>query len=102
MKINNKVSNTEVKEIVYHQSHQKFTETSNFTEYTKSDSFRIPERKQKVIHTKDETIVILDDGSKGVAKCSNKDNYNKLTGLKIAYIRAKIKSMEKELQELFK
>ncbi|RXZ78032.1 hypothetical protein EBB07_28660 [Paenibacillaceae bacterium] len=97
---NNKVTNTEVKEIVYKEVRQHFTELSLSSGFLKQDYFRIPERKQKVIHTKDETIVLLDDGSKGVAKCSYKDKYNKLTGIKIAYIRAKIKSLEKELKEL--
>jgi hypothetical protein len=100
MKTNSKASQTEVKEIIYKPTLQYFTETSSLTPYTKEDYFRIPERKQRIIHTKDETIVILDDGSRGVAKCSTRDEYNKLTGIKIAYIRAKIKSLEKELKEL--
>lgn len=99
-KNNNKVSQTEVKEITYQPTRQYFTEVSS-TGQEKNDYFRIPERKQKVIHTKDETIVLLDDGSRGVSKYSTKDNYNKLTGIKIAYIRAKIKSLEKELKSLY-
>jgi len=45
-------------------------------------------------------IVILDDGSKGIARCNPKDKYSKQTGYDIAFYRAQIKSIEKELDKL--
>jgi hypothetical protein len=44
----------------------------------------------------------LDDGTKGVAKCSPEDEFNETKGIKIAYNRAKIKLLQKELNKLIK
>jgi hypothetical protein len=96
------VSEPEVKEFVYAEVRQYFTEKSNLEEDIRKDYFRIREKKEHVIHHGNRTIVILDDGSKGIAKCSPEDTYDKLTGIKIAYHRAKIKSLEKELKKLTK
>ncbi|GCD11761.1 C40 family peptidase [Clostridium tagluense] len=93
---------TEVKNIVYSDVKQLFTETSSITGITRLDCFRIKSRNEKVIHSKNVTIVILDDGTKGTAKCLPEDDYNKTKGIKIAYLRAKIKSLTKELVQLIK
>lgn len=98
----NKVNETEVKTIVYGEVKQYFTEETNLSNDIKTDYFRIKQREEKVIHSGNATIVILDDGSKGVAKCMEGDEYNKTTGIKIAYIRAKMKSLQKELNQLTK
>ena len=100
--MSNYVNENEVKEIVYHGVKQYFTEKSNLDCYVKEDYFKTKDKKELVIHNGKATIVILDDGSKGVAKCCPEDEYNKLTGIKIAYIRAKIKSLQKELKTLAK
>lgn len=100
--MSNQVNESEVKEIVYSEVRQYFSEKSNLEDEPKVNSFRIREKKEKVIHSGNATIVILDDGSKGVAKCDDIDDYNKVKGIKIAYIRAKMKSLQKELNELTK
>lgn len=46
------------------------------------------------------TIVILKDGSKGIAKCNPTDKYSRQIGHDIAFKRATIKSFEKELNQL--
>jgi hypothetical protein len=46
------------------------------------------------------TIVILEDGSKGVSKCGPDDEYDADKGLEIATLRAEIKSMNKRLKNL--
>lgn len=96
------VNQPEVKEFVYAEVRQYFTEKSNLKDDVKSDYFRIREKKERVIHSGNRTIVILDDGSKGISKCSPEDTYDKLTGIKIAYNRAKIKSLQKQLKNLIK
>jgi len=68
----------------------------------KTDSFMIPEKKQRIITSGNAVIVFLDDGSKGVAKCMEDDYYDQTKGIKIAYLRAKIKSMNKELKDLIR
>lgn len=98
--MSNQVNESEVKEIIYSEVKQYFSEKSNLEDEVKYGNFRIKEKKERVIHNGNATIVILDDGSKGVAKCSDEDDYSKLTGIKIAYIRAKIKSLQKELKIL--
>ena len=100
--MSNQVNQTEVKEIVYYAERQHFSETSNLNDYEKNDSFITKEKKEKVIHSGNRTIVILDDNSKGISKCSPNDEYDKLSGIKIAYLRAKIKSLQKELKQLTK
>jgi hypothetical protein len=105
MKLEDEVKNKfqdEVKIFTYNKYYVSFTEHSNTTGELKKGAFSIPERTQKVIHSKNATIVILDDGSKGIAKCCKDDEYNKTTGIKIAYTRAKIKSLQKELKKLIK
>lgn len=98
----NYVINNEVKDITYQGARQYFTEINQTTGDIKEDYFRINDKKERVIHNDNATIVILDDGSKGVAKCCPNEEYNKIKGIKIAYIRAKIKSLQKELKVLTK
>lgn len=99
--MSNQVNKNEVKEITYFKMLQRFNEVSNLGD-EKSDAFYTTEKKEKVIHNANRTIVILDDGSKGIAKCCEGDKYDKLIGIKIAYLRAKIKSLNKELKSLTK
>lgn len=97
-----KTKDLEIKEFQYSEMRQYFTETNLTTGDFKSDYFKIPAKSQRVIWSDKATIVILDDGTKGVARCCPEDKHNKLKGLKIAYLRARIKSMQKELKELTK
>lgn len=95
--------NAEIKTIKYYGTKQYFVETDARTgEVIKDSSFKTRAKTEKVIHNDLATIVILDDGSKGVAKCMPEDQYDKIKGIKIAYIRAKIKSLQKELKVLTK
>jgi hypothetical protein len=96
---NNKATETEIRDIVYGEHYISFYESSNITG-VKTGSFKVSSKKEKVIFNKDQTIVILDDGSKGVAICSHKDTFDKITGLRIAYNRAKINSLQKEIDKL--
>jgi len=92
-----------IKEITYHGTKQYFTEVDARTkDVIKDSSFRTSAKHEKVIQNNNATIVILEDGSKGVSKCLPIDTYNETKGIKIAYIRAKIKSLNKELKELIK
>lgn len=91
-----------IKYITYHQNRQYFTEFDPRSDNEKKSSFKIKEKKEKVIINGKATIVILDDGTKGIAKCCPDDTFNEITGIKIAFIRAKIKSLKKELETLTK
>ncbi len=46
------------------------------------------------------TIVILNDGSKGIAKCLPSDKYDANKGMNIAFIKALIEHYENELEML--
>ena len=61
--------------------------------YSDSGSFKKHSMKERIIFSNNATIVFLNDGSKGVSKCHPDDEYDKTTGIKIAYNRAKIKSL---------
>ena len=56
----------------------------------------------KLIINGNTTIIILDDGCKGVAKCLPSDEYDLDRGVDIAYTRAIIESSQKKLRELVK
>jgi len=56
----------------------------------------------KLIINGNVTIVILDDGSKGIAKCLDSDVYDMDKGINIAYLKAIIKSSQKKLKMLVK
>ena len=56
----------------------------------------------KLITNGNTTIIILDDGCKGVAKCLPSDEYDLDKGVDIAYTKAMIKSYQKKLKGLIK
>lgn len=56
----------------------------------------------KVIQNGPATIVILEDGTRGVSKCLPTDEFDEETGIEIAYVRARIKQLQKELKTLIK
>ena len=56
----------------------------------------------KLIINGNTTIVILDDGCKGIAKCMESDEYDMDKGVDIAYTKAIIKSSQKKLKGLVK
>ncbi|MGL4573079.1 MAG: hypothetical protein ACRCVJ_18710 [Clostridium sp.] len=53
----------------------------------------------KYIVNENVVVVILSSGVKGVAKCMPEDIFNKKTGIRIAYVKAKIKEYKKELKK---
>lgn len=70
--------------------------------HEENGGFSRKEMKERIIFNGDATIVFLDDGTKGVSKCHPDDDYDKTLGIKIAYNRAKIKFLQKELKNLTK
>ena len=67
-----------------------------FKEYI--EEIRTDEDVKRVIYSDKVTVVILNSGIKGIAKCLDEDEYNKKVGYRIAYLKAKIKEMNKELK----
>ncbi len=53
---------------------------------------------KRVIYSNKVTVVILNSNVKGVAKCLDGDKYDKKIGYRVAYLKAKIKEMNKELK----
>lgn len=66
-----------------------------FDEYNPGSEY---EDIKRCIVNKNVVIVILNSGAKGVAKCLPEDEFNEDTGIRIAYIKAKIKELTKELK----
>ena len=54
---------------------------------------------QRVIYSNNLTVVILKSGIKGISKCLEGDVYNEEVGYRVAYLKAKIKEMNKELKK---
>lgn len=68
---------------------RKFRKTKYEVVYDKPDFIHVD--VEKVMTNDNTTIVILETGEKGIAKCSPRDNFNLLVGYNIAYSRARIK-----------
>lgn len=58
----------------------------------------VDEDVNKVIQNENVTVVILNSGIKGVTKCLPYDKYDSKIGYRVAYLKAKIKEMTKELK----
>lgn len=67
-----------------------------FKEY--AEEIKTDEDVKRVIYSDGVTVVILKSGVKGIAKCLEDDVYSKEIGYRVAYIKAKIKEMNKELK----
>lgn len=67
-----------------------------FKEYI--EEVKTDEDVKRVIYSDRVTVVILNSGIKGIAKCLEEDEYDKKVGYRIAYLKAKIKEMNKELK----
>lgn len=67
-----------------------------FKEYI--EEIKTDEDVKRVIYSDRVTVVILNSGIKGIAKCLEEDEYDKKVGYRIAYLKAKIKEMNKELR----
>ena len=67
-----------------------------FKEYI--EEIKTDEDVKRVIYSDKVTVVILNSGIKGIAKCLEEDEYDKKVGYRIAYLKAKVKEMNKELK----
>ena len=75
-------------------------ELEEVKEYFKEhiEEIKTDEDVKRVIYSDKVTVVILNSGIKGIAKCLDEDEYDKKVGYRIAYLKAKIKEMNKELK----
>lgn len=78
-------------------------EIKNYFEPYKSDIEKdIEKLNGRIIINNKVTIVILENNIKGKSKCMDEDEYDRDKGIKIAYNRALIKKLNKELKQLTK
>lgn len=56
----------------------------------------------KVIYENNKTIVVLENGIAGIAKCNSNDKFSRQIGYDIAVSRATIKSLENDIKKLTK
>lgn len=75
-------------------------ELEEVKEYFKKyiEEIKTDEDVKRVIYSDKVTVVILNSGIKGIAKCLEEDEYDKKIGYRIAYLKAKVKEMNKELK----
>ena len=75
-------------------------ELEEVKEYFKEhiEEIKTDEDVKRVIYSDKVTVVILNSGIKGIAKCLDEDEYDKKVGYRIAYLKAKFKEMNKELK----
>ena len=99
----NKTSKPETKHVKYSTMYQTIWETvdSMGNDVPVASAFKVSnEMKATIIHQDRYTIVLLEDGSKGIAKCMDGDSYSRRKGVKIAYNRAMIEHLTKETKKL--
>lgn len=78
------------------RGYKKFAKTNLSDKSIEFDGFRFPEENYTIIYSKNATIVILEDGTKGIAKCEPNDVFSRSIGEEFAYGRAKAKSLKKK------
>jgi hypothetical protein len=76
--------------------------TDGSGELIQTQIIRGGDHSYKVIYNGDATIVILADGTKGIAKRDPEDKYDIQIGHDIAFNRARIKQLQKENKQLAK
>lgn len=97
----NKVLTPERKKVVYKTAYQKFSEVDVNTGIEATGTFKLHDDiSADVIHQDKYTIVILEDGTKGISKCMEGDTYSRKVGVTIAFNRAMIKRMKKEINKI--
>jgi hypothetical protein len=98
----NKIAVPESKSVSYATCYRKFTEYNDDNDVfgTEGTFEFLKGISGKVMHQDKYTIVILSDGSKGVAMCMEGDTFSRRKGLRIAYNRAMIQHLEKVTKEL--
>jgi len=75
---------------------------SNKDNISKSMTTEVTKFPFKIIHNGNTTIAILEDGSKGIAKCLESDTYDKQKDMEIACYKALVKSYQKQIKKLSK
>lgn len=95
----NYIIQPEYKTIEYRGYYQEFIERDTITGEERIGRFYVPTRRGKLIRQDNATVVILDDGSKGVAQCCSKDKFSRKIGLKYAYNRALATSLINEVKD---
>lgn len=99
--MSNMIATPERKTITYAPIYTRFAELDEETGEVKAGTFTFLESLEaRVLRQDNATVVILNEGVKGVAKCSKGDYFSRRTGLKIAFYRALIEYFEKEIKKL--
>lgn len=94
--MSNQVNKQQIQQVTYGKHKVPVTKVID-NEKTVQDYFWVEAESARIIFSGNATIVILEDGSKGVAQCHENDQFNPRIGVKIAYNRAKIISLQKEV-----
>jgi len=96
----NKIAKPEIRNVKYDPFHSVVWETVDENKPI-ANYFKVTGRMSaRIIHQDKYTIVILEDGNKGVSKCMEGDTFSRKKGLKIAFNRALIQHLEKETKKL--
>lgn len=82
--------------MIINNGYKSFEKLNLSTREVDADSFRFPSERYTIIYSKNATIVILEDGCKGISKCDPEDVFSRRLGEEIAYGRAKAKSLKKK------
>lgn len=78
---------------------ERDVEDSEIFDYTKLNDIEEYNEIEKLIRNEPVTVVILKNGIKGISKCLNEDKFSAELGVRIAYLKAKRKEIDKELRK---
>lgn len=93
----------QVKNVVsYKGIYISFSEKNLLTGEETDGKFKLLDGFNAKVYSADKyVVVIFDDGSKGISKCEESDEFSFKNGLKIAFSRALIDHIKKETKKLY-
>lgn len=98
----NKNVNQVKNNVNYKTAYVSFTETNTLTGEVKDGKFKVWDGFEGKVYSADKyVVVVLADGSKGIAKCDESDEFSYKNGLHIAFNRALIEHIKKETKKLY-
>jgi hypothetical protein len=100
--VKNKNVNQVKNSVAYKGAYISFTETNQLTGEVTEGKFKLFDGFDAKVYSADKyVVVVLADGSKGISKCDETDEFSYKNGLKIAFSRALIDHIKKETKKLY-
>ena len=102
VEVKNKNANQVKNTVSYKGAYISFSEKNQLTGEVTEGKFKLFDGFEGKVYSADKyVVVVLADGSKGVSKCEENDEFKYGKGLRIAFNRALIDHIKKETKKLY-